>query len=164
MLRWVKHALAHGADAIMLRETLDTSNWHVLLLALADKYPNPTFHLLLNGYYTPDARVQGYHFREHSFPLGDRFPSHLLGKSVHSQEAAQAAVDEGYDYLVFSPVFATDTHPGQIPAGLSALEAVCRNIQLPVFALGGITNDNESLCLDVGAWGTAAIGRYALPY
>ena len=42
-------------------------------------------------------------------------------------------------------------------AGLDGLQAVCAEISIPVFALGGIKLENVSRTMDRGSWGIALI-------
>ena len=88
-------------------------------------------------------------------PAGAGF---LLGVSGHSLEAARAAEDSGADYIFFGPVFATPSKAafGE-PQGVERLGQVCRAVAIPVIAIGGITVENATACLDSGAAGLAAI-------
>ena len=82
----------------------------------------------------------------------------VVGASVHSLEAALNSEDEGADYLVFGPVFDTPSKADYGPAqGLQKLEKICRDVSIPVLAIGGITQQNAQECLDHGAAGIAAI-------
>ena len=60
--------------------------------------------------------------------------------------------------MLFGPVFST---PSKLkygsPQGLDGLETVVKDAGLPVFAIGGITADKASLCLERGAAGVAVI-------
>jgi len=88
-------------------------------------------------------------------PAGAGF---LLGVSGHSLEAARAAEGSGADYIFFGPVFATPSKAafGE-PQGVERLGQVCRAVAIPVIAIGGITVENATACLDSGAAGLAAI-------
>jgi len=81
----------------------------------------------------------------------------LLGYSAHDLDAARRAADEGADYLLFSPIFPTTSKPGVPAVGLEALAAVCRAVPIPVLALGGITPERVSVCLQQGAHGVAVV-------
>ena len=82
----------------------------------------------------------------------------LIGVSCQSLEAAKAAERGGADYLFFGPVFATPAKAAYgAPQGLARLAEVCRAVELPVLAIGGITLDNAAACLSAGASGIAAI-------
>lgn len=89
--------------------------------------------------------------------LGD---ARLLGRSVHSAEAAVEAEIQGADYVVFGPVFASASHRVQPPAGLAALREVARRVAIPVLAIGGIDAARAAACLEAGAAGFAAIGYF----
>jgi len=86
-------------------------------------------------------------------------PDRLVGRSVHSVDAAVRAEAEGADYVVFGSVFASASHPGQEVAGLAALERVAAAVRIPVLAIGGVGADRVAACLAAGAAGFAAI-RY----
>jgi len=88
--------------------------------------------------------------------LGDR----LVGKSVHSVEAALAAEGDGADYVIFGPVWASASHPGGAPAGIEALARVAAAVRIPVLAIGGVTPARIPECLAAGAAGYAAIGMF----
>ena len=120
--------------------------------------------LLINGRWDIAKAVgaDGVHLPEDSLPLpvvrremGKRA---ILGKSTHSLKAAQRALKEGADYISFGPIFDTPSKRafGQ-PLGLNALQAVCAEISIPVFALGGIKLENASRTMNQGAWGIALI-------
>ncbi len=93
-------------------------------------------------------------------PEGAPLPkeSKFCGASVHSLESAHRAAEQGADYLVFGSVFQTQSHPGAAPAGLEMLREVCAAVEVPVFAIGGITAQNAKSCLAAGAHGIAVIG------
>jgi thiamine-phosphate diphosphorylase len=106
----------------------------------------------------------GVHLPENDLPvaaaralLGD---GRLLGRSVHSVEAARRAALEGADYLLFGPVFATASHPGRPARGLAALEEVAAAVPVPVLAIGGIDAERARACREAGAAGFAAIGYF----
>jgi thiamine-phosphate pyrophosphorylase len=87
-------------------------------------------------------------------------PARLIGRSVHSLEAAEQAEAAGAQYLVFGPVFPTASHPGRQAAGLAALGAVAAAVRIPVLAIGGIDRARAQACLEAGASGFAAIGYF----
>ncbi len=82
----------------------------------------------------------------------------IAGKSVHSLKDALKAEKDGFDYLLFGPVFRT---PAKIkygsPQGLNKLKEICNKVKVPVFAVGGITPARTKKCLMAGAHGVAVI-------
>jgi thiamine-phosphate pyrophosphorylase len=82
----------------------------------------------------------------------------IIGQSVHSREEAIKAEDQGADYVLISPVFEPISKKSFFPAfGLKELETVCRQLSVPVFALGGISDENYRSVLEAGASGIAGI-------
>lgn len=82
----------------------------------------------------------------------------ISGKSVHSIKEALQAEKDGFDYVLFGPIFRT---PAKVkygkPQGLRKLNDLCRKIKLPVIAVGGINPARAKKCIDAGAYGVAAI-------
>ena len=74
-----------------------------------------------------------------------------VGVSVHSMEEAETAEKRGADFLVYGHIFETDCKKGLEPRGVDSLRKICRNSGIPVFAIGGINDDNEQQCFDAGA-------------
>lgn len=87
----------------------------------------------------------------------------VIGRSIHSFSEAAASVDAGgCDYLLFGTVFPTSSKPEDHPiAGLDALREVCQGVQLPVLAIGGITDTRAAAVAAAGASGIAAISLFA---
>ena len=70
-------------------------------------------------------------------------PDRAIGLSTHSPEQARAAVAVGADYIGVGPIHATQTKDDVCaPVGLSYLEYVVREIDLPFVAIGGIKEHN----------------------
>ena len=83
----------------------------------------------------------------------------LIGASTHSLAAARAAREGGADFVVFGPVFETESKRGfGPPQGLEKLLEVAGELEgFPVIAIGGVTLDNAEKCFAAGASGIAAI-------
>jgi thiamine-phosphate pyrophosphorylase len=84
------------------------------------------------------------------------FPGLEVGASRHTVEGARRAEDEGADFVLLGPIFAT---PGkeQRALGLRALAEAARSLTIPVHAVGGIDADNARQAVEAGARGLAAI-------
>lgn len=87
-----------------------------------------------------------------------------IGISVHSIEEGREAEKLGATYVTYSHVFETDCKKGLPPRGLDALREVCRNLRIPVYALGGITAENENKTFVAGAAGACRMSDYMLYY
>lgn len=88
--------------------------------------------------------------------LGQR----LVGRSVHSVEAGRTAEAEGADFVIFGPVWASASHPGQAPRGIAALTELTRALKIPVIAIGGVTKERATECEAAGGAGFAAITSF----
>lgn len=80
----------------------------------------------------------------------------IISQSCHQPSEVEQAAIAGTDLALFAPVFAKKNSPSRRPAGLAELRAACQH-PIPVLALGGITLENASSCLEAGAAGIAAI-------
>lgn len=76
-----------------------------------------------------------------------------IGVSIHSVEEAVAAAEQGADYLTAGHIFATDCKKGVPPRGLGFLREVCQSVSIPVYAIGGIQEENAKDCMEAGAAG-----------
>ena len=66
-------------------------------------------------------------------------------------------MQEGADYLGVGAVFPTATKPDAAIVPLPTLRAICRAVEAPVVAIGGITRDNILSLSGSGADGAALI-------
>lgn len=84
----------------------------------------------------------------------------LFGASCHSAEEIQQALAVGADYIVLSPVLPTRSHPEQPALGWQRFAALVAACPVPVFALGGVGDDDLPQANDAGAWGVAGISAW----
>lgn len=134
-------------------------------------------HLTSNDIAASDARVIASRFYTGRSPrTTDQF---VVAVSCHSVEEVRLAEAHGADFAVFAPVFEKSVALSEAKRktvsrhshaeGLAALKLACqsaafpKNVEgvgtsaMPVLALGGITLENASDCVTVGAAGIAAI-------
>lgn len=89
-----------------------------------------------------------------SRPLGD---TSWVAVSCHSVEDLRHAERIGADFAVLGPVAATATHPDALPLGWERFRACVAEVNLPVFALGGMNPMHIPEALRRGAQGIAGI-------
>jgi len=86
----------------------------------------------------------------------------LIGASTHSMEEVRNAALGGVDFVVFGPIFETESKLEYgPPVGLDALGRVNSDAQIPVLALGGINERNFRQALEAGAAGIAGISMFS---
>lgn len=76
-----------------------------------------------------------------------------VGSSCHSTIEAAEAVRLGATYVTAGHVFRTDCKKDLPPRGLGFLSEVCGSVDVPVFAIGGISKENISSVINAGAAG-----------
>jgi thiamine-phosphate pyrophosphorylase len=85
-------------------------------------------------------------------------PDLMIGFSTHNLDQARAAAAAGADYIGFGPVFGTRSKANPDPTvGLEMLAHVCRAVNVPVVAIGGITLDAVAAVVRAGAAAAALI-------
>ena len=88
----------------------------------------------------------------------------IIGSSVHLLAEAKQRETEGADFITYSPIYPTLSKPDYGPAvGVAGLRKVTEGVNIPVFALGGITPERISECLDAGAYGVAVMSGVMSP-
>lgn len=83
-----------------------------------------------------------------------------IGVSTHTVLEAQIAEKRGAAYVTTSPIFETTCKPGVKAKGLDFLREVSYSVQIPVYALGGIHEEDIELCVLNGAAGVCMMSEY----
>ncbi len=82
----------------------------------------------------------------------------IIGVSCYNRPPlAHAAVSQGADYVAFGAFFPSGVKPGAVQADVSMLQAVRRELSVPVVAIGGITVRNGAALVEAGADALAVI-------
>lgn len=84
----------------------------------------------------------------------------LTGVSVHSLSEALSAEKYGADFLIAGHIFETDCKKGLAPRGEKFLTEIVSNVEIPVYAIGGINPENESEVYKWGADGVCIMSGY----
>lgn len=79
----------------------------------------------------------------------------LCAASCHDARELAHAQTLGLDFAVLSPVLPTLSHPEATPLGWEGFTALCAANTLPVYALGGLRQDDLSTAWQHGAHGIA---------
>ena len=77
--------------------------------------------------------------------------------SVHSVDEAITSSKMGATRLITGHIFATDCKKNLAPRGLEYLEKVCSSVNIPVYAIGGISPNNAMQTIKRGADGVCVM-------
>ncbi len=135
-------------EVLRIQVQLQTNTKVILhsFIAVAKELSYPHIHLTMQQF--QDLSIQERSFFE------------TLGVSTHSVEEAILCERLGASYITASHIFPTDCKKGLEPRGLSYLKDVKQEVNIPVYALGGITEENMQLCIDAGADGICQMSMY----
>jgi len=81
----------------------------------------------------------------------------VLGRSVHSVEAAHQASRDGAEYVIAGTIFETASKPDMKPVGVQLIADITKDLSQPVFAIGGVNKDNVAEVIKAGAAGVAVV-------
>ena len=76
-----------------------------------------------------------------------------IGASCHSLQEALEAQELGCSYIIAGHIFETDCKKGLAGRGTDFLQEVCSAVTIPVYAIGGIHEDNIASVRRAGAKG-----------
>ncbi len=157
VLEIAKEALRGGADIIQLR---DKSSGDGALLQYAKSIKRITKKY--NRLFIINDRVDiaravnadGVHLGQNDIPIEEArkiLGKKIIGISTHSLDEAKRAQRKGADYIGVGPIFKTTTKKKLVPIGPSILAKVRRRIDIPFFAIGGISLINVADAKKKGA-------------
>ena len=100
------------------------------------------------------VNADGVHLGETDLPvnLARKVCGHefIIGRTAHSIDEAKQAVREGVDYLGVGPCYPSTTKQFEYFASDAFLRDVSKEIQLPIFGIGGIASDNIDRLIHLG--------------
>ena len=162
----IRRWLDAGIELIQIREKHLSIRDLTELTRAALALPNPhVSKILVND--RADVAIAcgaaGVHLRDGSVSprqLRAILPRHFfIAVSCHDMAGVEAA--DSADYIVVAPVF----HPvskddARATIGLDGLKRFVKSTEVPVLALGGITEANAPYCIAAGAAGVAGISLF----
>ena len=159
----VEQAVAHGAGIVQLREK-DLSARD--LFELGTRVQNAIAgraKLILNDRIDVALALNadGVQLPEDGIPVASARqiigPNLLIGRSVHSVSGAVEAQSDGADFLIAGTIFPSPSHPYGPTQGVDFLRALCREVSVPILAIGGVTTQNVAEVMEAGYSGVAVI-------
>lgn len=159
LVRKVEEAVAGGVNVVQIRDK-DLPHDELLSLAkrLREAIAGRASLVVSRAPSTVlDTHADGVHLPEDAEPPEEWPHNLLIGRSVHSVASARRAEADGADYIIFGPVYETESHVGATPAGCAALREVVEAVSVPVIAIGGVTVKRVPEVMAAGAAGVAVI-------
>ncbi len=82
----------------------------------------------------------------------------IIGLTVHNVNEAILAKNQGVDYIGVAPIFKTNTKKdSKAPCGVKMIKDIKKSVDLPIFAVGGINENNVTDVIVNGADGIVAV-------
>jgi len=109
-----------------------------------------------------NLNADGIHLTSaHLMALAER-PANMpwLSAACHTLEELHHAQNIGVDFVVLAPVLPTATHPDAPTLGWERFTELVRQVNLPVYALGGMTAEDTTLACHAGGQGIAGIRAF----
>jgi len=162
-LQRLERALAAGARLIQLREPdMPAREFRACAAEMAGLCHRYGARLLLNAdpSLVGECGADGVHLNSSRLrALGERpLPgAFFVAASCHDAAELARAAALGADFAVLGPVARTASHPLAVTLGWEKFAALCREAQLPVYALGGMQPADLAAARGAGAQGIAMI-------
>lgn len=161
-LATLERALASGIRRVQLRApACDPARWQRLATQAVALCRDAGAEVLINADFELAAALgAGVHLRASQLsalthrPLATGLP---VGASCHSVTDLRVAQAIGCNFAVVGAIKPTATHPDAEPVGWNGFVAMRESVSLPIYAIGGLTNEDISEARRHGAQGIAAI-------
>ncbi len=162
----LEQSLQAGTQLMLLKaKGLDEAGYRALaarVIPLAHRYD---CQVLITGdaALVDELRADGLHLDSKALaacttrPLPDYY---LVAVSGHSLEELKQGEAIRASFGVLSPINYTDAHPDIEPLGWDGLKAIVEQLDMPVYALGGVSADDEAAALEAGGRGVAGNKGY----
>jgi len=147
-----------GVDIVQFRDKISSRRDFFRGAEIVSKvFTGSPVLFIINDY--PDAATviecDGIHIGQDDFPVWAVRKiigrEKIIGVSCHSGREAVRAEREGADYIGIGPVFPTLTKPEASALGTGLVRYCKREVHLPFFPIGGITESNAGNVLSSGA-------------
>jgi 8-oxo-dGTP diphosphatase len=109
-----------------------------------------------------DFQCDGVHLSSRFLQVCQQRPEGLVGASCHNLDQLRLAEKLALDFAVLAPIQPTTTHPDANPLGWQQMQALIEQVNLPVYALGGLRLDDLDQALSNGAQGLAGITTFLI--
>ena len=112
-------------------------------LRLDNKYNIKGLHLSYNTFKSLNKNIREELIKKYK----------KIGVSIHSLDEAKEVENLGANYVVAGHIFKTDCKKDLEPRGLKFIQELSLILTIPIFAIGGINQENSHLVINSGAFG-----------
>ena len=112
-------------------------------LRLDNKYNVEGLHLSYNTFKSLNKNIREELIKKYK----------KIGVSIHSINEAKEVEMLGANYVVAGHIFKTDCKKDLEPRGLKFIQELSLILTIPIFAIGGINQENSHLVINSGAFG-----------
>lgn len=112
-------------------------------LRLDNKYNIKGLHLSYNTFKSLNKNIREELIKKYK----------KIGVSIHSIDEAKEVENLGATYIVAGHIFKTDCKKDLEPRGLKFIQELSLILTIPIFAIGGINQENSHLVINSGAFG-----------
>ncbi|MCL2875939.1 MAG: Nudix family hydrolase [Betaproteobacteria bacterium] len=157
----LEHALQTGLRLVLIRESALPVHKRQAFTKEAVRRAHAAGALtIVNGKpeLAQEAGADGLHLTSAQLMAANSRPDFTwVGASCHIRAELEHAAAMGLDYALLGAVKRTATHPGGETLGWEGFATLASGLPLPVFALGGLNDDDMETARLSGAHGIAAI-------
>ncbi|MCK4493612.1 MAG: Nudix family hydrolase [Methylococcales bacterium] len=123
--------------------------------------------ILINSHVTHTKKIPnlGLHLTSHDLMALTKRPFNKgwVAASCHNLEQLKQAEKLGLDFAVLAPILPTLTHPDTKALGWDRMKKLIQHVNIPIFALGGMTQKDKKIAQELGAQGISGIRMFIDP-
>ena len=164
ILRDLENVSTQGVSLVQIRDKrLSGADVEEILAAVRLKCNELGIAYLLNSQMLVKRKLdEGVHLTSFDLMNLKRRPesSGFVAASCHNLQELRKAELLGVDFAVLSPVMETASHPGVQVLGWKQFTELVAKVNIPVFALGGLTKQDYERALECGAQGISGISLF----
>ena len=159
-LNKVEQQLNNGLGLIQIREKAISKNAFIeLTKEIIQMAGNFDAKVMINSDINLAYKLNadGVHLNSSLLHRLSEIPKDLIvSASCHSARDIEKAMTMDVSFVVLSPVQKTQSHPNTTPIGWDSFSKITQNYSIPIYALGGMKQDDIENAFNAGAIGIAS--------
>lgn len=163
-LRRIKAALDGGITLMQLREKDRSTREYIDIAGKVHELSKAcSVPLIIDDRLDVALAVgaEGVHLGQSDMPVATARkiagPGLIIGATTKTVEQAREAEDQGADYLGVGAIYPTTTHVNTRITSVETLKEICKEVSIPVNAIGGLNKTNLGVLEDSGISGICVV-------